>query len=137
MISGNQHQRPALLLAGNYIYTGWASHCIQYNYTGAIMGFNKATGAIVEAFSTEAGPEPNTVAGAGVWMSGGGLSYDGSSIFFATGNGYAAELPATGYSLSGRQPPPSLEEAAVNAKVNSDGTLSVIDFFMPSWESCQ
>lgn len=32
-ISGNQHQRPGLLQVGDYIYTGWASHCVQYNYT--------------------------------------------------------------------------------------------------------
>ena len=131
-IGGNQHQRPALLHVGQYIYTGWASHCVQYNFTGAIIGFNKDTGAIVEAFATEAGPEPVDIKGGGVWMSGGGLSYDGrGSMYFSTGNGYASQLPPTGNPVQGRNPPSSLEEAAVNAVVNGDGTITIADFFMP------
>jgi hypothetical protein len=131
-IGGNQHSRPGALLVGDYLYTGYASHCVQYNYTGAIIGFNKKTGKIVEAFATEGGPEPNDVPGGGVWMSGGGLAYDGKgSMYFSTGNGYASQLKPTGNSLPGRNPPTSLEEAAVNAKINDDGTLTIIDFFMP------
>lgn len=131
-IGGNQHQRPALLQVGKYIYTGWASHCVQYNFTGAIIGFDKDTGKIVEAFATEAGPEPIDIKGGGVWMSGGGLAYDGrGSMFFSTGNGYASQLPPTGNPVQGRNPPSSLEEAAVNAKVNDDGTITIVDFFMP------
>ncbi|KAH9886520.1 WSC domain-containing protein [Xylariomycetidae sp. FL2044] len=132
--SGNTHQRPGLLQVGQYIYAGFASHCVQYNFTGAIIGWNKDTGAIVEAWAMEGGPEPNTIKGGGVWMSGGGLSYDSGSIFFATGNGYASQL--SNVPVPGRQPPSSLEEAAVNAKVNDDGTLTPIDFFMP-WEKQQ
>lgn len=131
-IGGNEHSRPGALLVGNFLYTGYASHCVQYNYTGAIIGFNKKTGAIIEAFATQGGPEPNTVRGGGVWMSGGGLAYDGrGSMYFSTGNGYASQLAATGNSVPGRSPPTSLEEAAVNAKINDDGTLTIIDFFMP------
>lgn len=131
-VGGNQHSRPGQLIVGDYLYTGYASHCIQYNYTGAIIGFNKKTGQIIEAFATEGGPEPNSVKGGGIWMSGGGLSYDGKgSIFFATGNGYASQLKASGNAVPGRSPPTALEEAAVNAKINDDGTLTVIDFFMP------
>jgi hypothetical protein len=129
---GNHHSRPGLVLAGNYIYTGYASHCVQYNFTGAIIGHDKTTGSVVEMFATEGGPEANTVKGGGIWMSGGGITYDGSgSLFFATGNGYASQLSST--PIPGRQPPTALEEAAVNAKINSDGTLSIIDFFIP-WE---
>ncbi|KAF2108754.1 WSC domain-containing protein [Lophiotrema nucula] len=136
-IGGNQHSRPGALLVGDYVYTGYASHCIQYNYTGAIIGFNKTSGKIIEAFATQGGPEPNTVKGGGIWMSGGGLAYDGKgSMYFATGNGYASQLKATGNSVPGRSPPTSLEEAAVNAKINDDGTLTVTDFFMP-WEKTQ
>ncbi|KAK7958461.1 wsc domain-containing protein [Apiospora saccharicola] len=130
-ISGNQHQRPGLLQAGKYIYAGFASHCVQYNFTGAILGWNKDTGALVEAFAMEGGPEPNTVPGGGVWMSGGGLAYDSGSMYFATGNGYASQLKGT--PVQGRNPPTALEEAAVNAKINDDGTITPIDFFMP-WE---
>ena len=131
-LGGNEHSRPGQLIVGDYLYTGYASHCIQYNYTGAIIGFNKRTGQIVEAFATQGGPEPNSVKGGGIWMSGGGLSYDGrGSMYFATGNGYASQLKSTGNAVPGRSPPSSLEEAAVNAKINDDGTLTIIDFFMP------
>jgi len=41
---GIHHQRPALLHTGQYIYAGFASHCVQYNFTGWIMGFDKTTG---------------------------------------------------------------------------------------------
>ncbi|KAK8042502.1 hypothetical protein PG994_012985 [Apiospora phragmitis] len=130
-ISGNQHQRPGLLQAGKYIYAGFASHCVQYNFTGAILGWDKGTGNLVEAFATEGGNEANTVPGGGVWMSGGGLAYEAGSMYFATGNGYASQLKGT--PVQGRTPPTALEEAAVNARINDDGTITPIDFFMP-WE---
>ncbi|EON63806.1 hypothetical protein W97_03034 [Coniosporium apollinis CBS 100218] len=136
-LGGNQHARPGMLQVGDYIYTGWASHCVQYNFTGAIIGFHRTTGAVVEAHALQGGPEPITVKGAGVWMSGGGLSYDGAgSMFFATGNGYASQLPPNGASRPGRDPPTALEEAAVNMKINDNGTINVVDFFMP-WEKTQ
>ncbi|KAH0538563.1 hypothetical protein FGG08_004851 [Glutinoglossum americanum] len=131
-LSGNQHQRPALLDVGRYIYAGFASHCVLYNYTGMVIGWEKSSGAIVETFTTEAGPEPNTVPGGGIWMSGGGLaSDDAGSLWFGSGNGFASQLHGT--PLSGRQPPSSLEEAAVHMRINDDGTLKVVDFFIP-WE---
>lgn len=81
-----------------------------------------------------AGVGPN-VPGAGVWMSGGGLATDGKgSMFFATGNGYASQL--SGIPVNGRTPPTSLEEAAVHMAINDDGSLTVVDFFMP-WEKTQ
>lgn len=132
---GIHHSRPGLVLAGDYVYTAFASHCVLWNFTGAVIGHNKRTGAVVEMLATQGGPEPNTIRGGGIWMSGGGISYDGAgSLFFATGNGYASQLSNT--PVPGRQPPSALEEAAVNAKINDDGTLTVIDFFMP-WEKQQ
>ncbi|KAK2002194.1 WSC domain-containing protein [Colletotrichum falcatum] len=129
---GIQHQRPALLHVGNYVYAGFASHCVQYNFTGWIIGWDKTTGKIVERFATEGDGVPADVKGGGVWMSGGGLaSDDAGSMFFATGNGYASQLSTI--PVNGRQPPTSLEEAAVHMTINGDGSLSVIDFFMP-WE---
>ena len=93
------------------------------------MGWDKTSGQFVEQFATEGAPVPNTTPGGGVWMSGGGLAYDGVSIFFASGNGYASQLSTT--PVPGRQPPSALEEAAVNMKINDDGSLNVVDFFMP------
>ncbi|KAJ9144046.1 WSC-domain-containing protein [Pleurostoma richardsiae] len=127
---GIHHQRPALLHSGQYIYAGFASHCVQYNFTGWIMGWDKTTGAIVEHWATEGDGVPNTTPGGGVWMSGGGLaSDDAGSMFFATGNGYASQL--SDVPVAGRNPPTSLEEAAVHMTINDDGSLTIVDFFMP------
>ncbi|KAL8698939.1 MAG: hypothetical protein Q9224_001623, partial [Gallowayella concinna] len=136
MFQGGIHlQRPALLLTGQYVYAGFASHCVQYNFTGWIMGWDKTSGNIVERFTTEGGQEPNKTPGGGVWMSGGGLATDNKgSMYFSTGNGYASQLH--GVPVPGRQPPTALEEAVVNMKINDDGSLSVADFFMP-WEKEQ
>ena len=68
-------------------------------------------------------------------MSGGGISSDGKgSMYYGTGNGYASQLD--GISVPGRQPPSALEEAAVHMKIADDGSLTVVDFFMP-WEKKQ
>ncbi|KAB5511496.1 WSC domain-containing protein [Coniochaeta sp. 2T2.1] len=127
---GIHHQRPALLHSGQYIYAGFASHCVQYNFTGWIMGWDKTTGSMVERWATEGEGVPNSTPGGGVWMSGGGLaSDDAGSMFFATGNGYASQLATV--PVNGRTPPTSLEEAAVHMTINGDGSLSIVDFFMP------
>ncbi|KPI43427.1 putative fungistatic metabolite [Cyphellophora attinorum] len=133
--AGIHHQRPGLLQHGQYIYAGFASHCAQYNFTGWIFGWDKSSGKIVEQFTTEGAGVGPTVPGGGVWMSGGGLtSDDKGSMFFATGNGYASQL--SNIPVNGRNPPPALEEAAVHMAINDDGSLRVIDFFMP-WEKPQ
>ncbi|KAI5779378.1 hypothetical protein EDC01DRAFT_621661 [Geopyxis carbonaria] len=128
--AGIHHQRPALVQIGPYIYAGFASHCVQYNFTGWVIGWHRTTGEIVEKFATEGGPEDEK--GGGIWMSGGGIASDGiGRMFFATGNGYASQLH--NIPLAGRQPPTSLEEAAVHMAIAEDGKLSVVDFFIP-WE---
>ncbi|KAL5322770.1 hypothetical protein ACEPPN_010746 [Leptodophora sp. 'Broadleaf-Isolate-01'] len=132
---GIHHQRPALLHSGQYIYAGFASHCVQYNFTGWIMGWDKTTGEVVERYATEGAGVDAQTKGGGVWMSGGGLaSDDAGSMFFATGNGYASQLSTI--PVNGRNPPTSLEEAAVHMTINADGSLSIVDFFMP-WEKTQ
>lgn len=99
------------------------------------MGWDKTSGELVERFTTEAGPEKSTVPGGGIWMSGGGMATDEKgSMYFSTGNGYSSQL--SGIPVPGRQPPTALEEAAVNMKINDDGSLKVVDFFMP-WEKVQ
>ncbi|KAF9875011.1 WSC domain-containing protein [Colletotrichum karsti] len=129
---GIHHQRPGLLHVGQYIYAGFASHCVQYNFTGWVIGWDKTTGALVERFATQGDGVPETVPGAGIWMSGGGLaSDDAGSLFYASGNGYASQLSTI--PVNGRNPPTALEEAAVHMSIGDDGSLSVTDFFMP-WE---
>ncbi|OAA65943.1 legume lectin domain containing protein [Niveomyces insectorum RCEF 264] len=127
---GIHHQRPGLLHSGQYIYAGFASHCVQYNFTGWLMGFDKTTGTVVEHFATEGEGVPNTTPGGGIWMSGGGLaSDDRGSLFFGTGNGYASQLSTV--PVEGHNPPTSLEEAAVHMTLNDDGSVTLVDFFMP------
>ncbi|KAH8591742.1 WSC domain-containing protein [Bisporella sp. PMI_857] len=132
---GIHHQRPGLLHSGQYIYAGFASHCVHDNFTGWIIGWDKDSGAIVERFATQGLGVDSQTKGAGVWMSGGGLASDNAgSMFFSTGNGYASQLSTI--PVNGRNPPTSLEEAAVHMSINTDGTLTVADFFMP-WEKTQ
>lgn len=127
---GIHNQRPALLHVGQYIYAGFGSHCVQYNFTGWIMGWDKTTGANVERWATEGVGVPNTLPGGGVWMSGGGISSDDAgSVFFGTGNGFASQLSTI--PVNGRNPPTAMEEAAVHMTINSDGSLTTVDFFIP------
>jgi len=127
---GIHHQRPALMQYREWIYAGFASHCVQYNFTGWVIGWHRKSGEIVEAFATEGGPEDKK--GGGIWMSGGGLASDvPGRIIFATGNGYASQLDTI--PVPGRQPPTALEEAVVHMKIGDNGRLSPVDFFMP-WE---
>ncbi|KAH8797370.1 putative glyoxal oxidase precursor [Xylogone sp. PMI_703] len=116
---GIHHQRPGLLHSGQYIYAGFASHCVQYNFTGWIMGWDKTTGTLVERFATEGEGVPNTTPGGGIWMSG------------ATGNGYASQLSDIPVNEHNPAAATALEEAAVHLVINDDGSLSVVDFFMP------
>ncbi|KPM42732.1 hypothetical protein AK830_g3796 [Neonectria ditissima] len=127
---GIHHQRPGLLHTGKFIYVGFASHCVQYNFTGWIIGFDKTSGNIVERWATQGKGVPADVKGGGIWMSGGGLSSDDAgSMFFATGNGYASQLATI--PVNGFDPPTSMEEAAVHMNINDDGSLKIVDFFMP------
>ncbi|KAG0636289.1 hypothetical protein HOY80DRAFT_891585 [Tuber brumale] len=133
---GIHHQRPALMQSGPYIYAGFASRnstdCVQYNFTGWVIGWNGQTGQIVERFATEGGPEDKK--GGGIWMSGGGLAQDSRKFHFVrlyysdSFHRYASQLSTI--PVPGRQPPTALEEAAVHMAINSDGTLDVIDFCM-------
>ncbi|KAF4635933.1 hypothetical protein G7Y89_g2164 [Cudoniella acicularis] len=132
---GIHHQRPALIHTGQFIYAGFASHCVQWNFTGWIMGWDKTTGANVERWAMEGAGVPNTTPGGGIWMSGGGISSDDAgSLFLASGNGYASQLSTI--PVNGRNPPTALEEAALHLTINSDGSLTIVDFFMP-WEKTQ
>lgn len=127
---GIHHQRPGLLHTGNFVYAGFASHCVQYNFTGWIIGWDKTTGKIVEQWATEGKGVPNTIKGGGIWMSGGGIaSDDKGSIYLATGNGYASQLDSV--PVPGYNPPTSLEEAALHMTISEDGSLRLVDFFMP------
>src|ERR1700690_331057 len=124
--STDAHQRPGLLLMGGVVYGAFASHCDHTPYVGWIIGVSTA-GAIKARFATSAGAG----SGDGIWMSGSGLSSDGAdSILFATGNpqGPSPAFPAT---IASNTPPANLDESAVRATVQADGSLKATDFFAP------
>lgn len=131
MFNGGIHlQRPGLLLQNRYVYAGFGSHCVKFNFTGWVIGWDKESGELVEHFATQGEGVTNDVEGAGIWMSGGGLaSDDAGSMFFSTGNGFASQL--ADIPVNGFNPPTALEQAAVHMSINEDGSLDVIDFFMP------
>ena len=124
--STDAHQRAGLLLMNGVVYGGFASHCDHTPYVGWIIGVSTA-GVIKARFATSAG----TGSGDGIWMSGSGLSSDGSgSILFATGNpqGASPTFPAT---IASNAPPANLDESAVRVTVQADGSLKATDFFAP------
>ncbi|HEY3782404.1 MAG TPA: PA14 domain-containing protein [Fimbriimonadaceae bacterium] len=92
-----QAQRPALLLipgpnanAPKTLVIAWASHGDAYPYHGWLMAYNASTLAQEGVFNTtpNATSDPNGgLAAGGIWMSGAGPASDGTSLYFATGNG--------------------------------------------------
>lgn len=127
---GIQLQRPGILQLGQHIYLGFGSHCVKFEFTGWVIGFDKTTGELVERFATMGTGIKDEVKGAAIWMSGGGIaSDDAGSLFFSTGNGYASQLSTI--PVSGFNPPTALEQAAVHMTKNDDGSLNLVDFFMP------
>ena len=126
--SGSQHgvltfdpliegQRSALLLVGNIIYGGWASHCDFDNYHGWLMAYNKNSlytqGTFVDT--------PNGLEG-GYWGGGAGLSADASGVVYtSTGNGTYDGTTANDYGDS------------VMRMSLSNRVFTVVDYFTP-WD---
>lgn len=131
-------QRPSLTQIGNMVYGGFGGHCDLFNYTGLVVGIDVAQKKITTQFAMMAGPlapqsnqwDLNGSGGqAGIWMSGMGLSSDGSRIFMVTGNGAAHEnqgTPSAGTNLC-----QTLGEAVVNLAVTEGGKLTFSDYFQP------
>lgn len=91
-----QHNRPALLIvptAGQdaTLYVGFASHGDQGLYHGWLFAFDadklKQIGYMNTTPNALTDPSGYPIAAGGIWQSGGGIASDGSSIYFATGNG--------------------------------------------------
>lgn len=83
-VSANHLQRPALLLINGLVVVTFGSYGDIQPWYGWIMTFNSTSLALVSAAITT--PNSGQSNGA-IWMSGGGPSSDGTSIFFITGNG--------------------------------------------------
>jgi hypothetical protein len=90
-----QSNRPALMYFANgathLIVIGWASHGDNGPYHGWVMTYNADTLKQVSVFNTTPNaltdPSGYPIAAGGVWQGGGGIASDGTSLFFATGNG--------------------------------------------------
>jgi outer membrane protein assembly factor BamB len=115
--SSTQNQRGALMLVGGTLfiaYGGFGGDCGVYH--GWIVGISTADPAHVTAWATPADR------GGGIWGPG-GMSSDGTSIYFATGNGSSA---AAGWQGT---------EAVIRLPVSLAFSQSTKDYFAPStWQ---
>ncbi|MCU1321964.1 MAG: hypothetical protein JWM43_1613 [Acidobacteriaceae bacterium] len=115
-----QNQRPALLLANNTVYVGFASHCDKGPYHGFLMGYDAKTLRQTAVFNTT----PTGTWGS-IWQSGQGPAVD------ALGNIYV---------VSGNGPPLPAESAkSWDGKLNFtesflklDAKLKLLDWFTPT-----
>jgi len=111
-----QNQRGALLIAENKLFVPYGGHfgdCGQYR--GWVVGIDLNDPQAVSAWSTRA-------IGGGVWAPG-GISYDGRSLFVATGNTIGTSEWADG-------------EAIIRLGLDLKRSQDTRDFFAPSdWKS--
>ncbi|HTZ47474.1 MAG TPA: pyrrolo-quinoline quinone [Verrucomicrobiae bacterium] len=76
-------ERASLLLLDGIVYTSWASHCDEGDYTGWIIGYHAETLKQTHVLNLT----PNGSAGA-IWMSGAGPAADSQgNIYILDGNG--------------------------------------------------
>jgi hypothetical protein len=118
----HQSQRAGLLLLNGVVYAGFGSHCDLGSWQGWVAGIS-TSGALVSLWTTEAGQGID--GNGGVWQGGAGLASDGTSVFFATGNGRNPSAP-----VPGSTPPGAMGDAVVRLAVN--GAPHAVDFFMPA-----
>jgi hypothetical protein len=78
-----QNQRPALMLANDMLYVGYASHCDKEPYHGFLMAYDATTLAQVSVLNTSP-----TGSEASIWQSGQGPAADEEgNVYVVTGNG--------------------------------------------------
>lgn len=113
-------ERAALLLLNGVIYTTWASHCDNGDYTGWVIGYSAGTLQRASVLNLT----PNGREGA-VWMSGAGPAADSANnIYLLDGNGtFDNVLNPSGFPVDG-----DFGNAFLKLSANG-GTLSVPDYF--------
>ncbi len=113
-------ERASLLLLDGIIYTSWASHCDEGDYTGWIMGYGAATLKQTSVLNVT----PNGNDGA-IWMSGAGPAADPQGfIYIADANGtFDDVLTPSGFPIHG-----DFGNAFLKLS-GAGGTLSVVDYF--------
>ncbi len=78
-----ENQRPALMLANDMVYVGYASHCDKDPYHGFLMAYDAKTLAQVSVLNTSP-----TGSEASIWQSGQGPAADEQgNVYVVTGNG--------------------------------------------------
>jgi len=127
----HQTQRPGLLLLDGVIYVGFSAHCQVPNWSGWVMGVNATSGAITARWANHQG-DTLQGSGGGIWMAGGGLASDGTGqILLAIGNA----LTPNGGPYTKDNPPDEISNAVARLVVQPDGTLQMMDFFVPKNEN--
>jgi hypothetical protein len=113
-------ERAALLFLDGIIYTSWASHCDNGDYTGWVIGYSAATLQRVNVLDVT----PNGSDGA-IWMSGAGPAADSKgNIYLLDANGtFDNTLNASGFPINGDFGNGFLKLSASREK------LSVADYF--------
>jgi hypothetical protein len=122
-----QWNRPGLLLQNGQLVAGWACGQVSQNepyidFDGYVMAWSVGN---LHAAPTVYVTAPHN-RGAGIWQGGGGLTGDGESIYFNTGNGMlnpAASVP-TDYPETPRD-----QENSVVRLQTSDGGTRVASYF--------
>jgi len=113
-------ERASLLLLDGIVYTTWASHCDEGDYTGWVIGYNAAT--LQQANVLNLTPNGNDGA---IWMSGAGPAADPQGyIYFLDANGtFDSTLNSSGFPIHG-------DFGNAFLKLSSTGgKLSVADYF--------
>jgi hypothetical protein len=111
-----QLNRPGLLLENGTVYLAFASLCDFGAYHGWILGYSYANGTFTQTQVYNVSPNGSD---GGIWQSGLGLASDGTSIYFAAGNG----------STNPASTPPDVSESVARVSLTD---LSIQDFFTPS-----
>ena len=113
-------ERASLLLLDGVVYTSWASHCDQGDYTGWVIGYSAATLQQASVLNVT----PNGSDGA-IWMSGAGPAADArGDIYLLDGNGtFDSALNSSGFPINGDFGNGFLKLSPGGAK------LSVSDYF--------
>ena len=84
--------RPALLLDGTTLYVAFGGHCDTGNYRGWVFAYDVTNASAPQkrdVFVTTVTPRTNNnkEGRGGIWMSGHGITSDGTSLYLATGDG--------------------------------------------------
>jgi PQQ-like domain/Abnormal spindle-like microcephaly-assoc'd, ASPM-SPD-2-Hydin len=136
-----QLQRTGLLLLNGAVYMGFGADCANLspgdNYDGFIAGVSTTPESGTTTHAETLWSDQSDLPGAtgtygGIWQGGGGLTSDGTSIYFSTGNGSTPPSGTPGSSVSSvAHYGQSMLKLNVVDNGQSDWSLQAADFFSP------